>query len=180
MTTENMLTALSIIIATCAIVFGIYQYTKDQMIRRKDTVLPLISEFEDPSNNMYLAKELLDSFKYGVGLKWKEQVYADYQVYHIDEKEIFRHHDDTNPINDMGEIEIRKSFDAIFDFFGKLGYLLNIGLLKKEELEYFQYYIKKAKDSESVGYYLSNYDFDLYHILLTKLDYEQKGYVKKH
>lgn len=119
----NSMTVITVIISIGAIIFGIYQYRKDQMLRRKDTLLPLISEFEDSSKNMGLAKELLDGFKYVVGLKWKEQIFAEYQVYQINEKRIFRLHKDfDDSINDIGEIEIRRSFDALLDFFGKLGY----------------------------------------------------------
>lgn len=182
MTTEtaDVLTAMSFIIAAVAAWFSIYQYKRDERSRRKDTLLPLVSEFEDETKNMKLAKELLDGFKYGVGFRWKKPVTVTYPMYHIGEKHIFRIHDDvTESITDEGEIEIRRSFDALLDFFGKLGYLLDIGLLKGKEIEYFRYYIEKAKDSESVGLYLSNYDFKLYHDLLAKLKYEQKGYVKK-
>jgi hypothetical protein len=177
--TSDILTTISVIIAIVVAWFSFFQYKKDQMIRRKDTLLPLISEFDDEAKNMKLAKELLDGFKYTVGLTWKF-VTVEYSNYTINEKHIFRLHDDSRElITDEGEIEIRRSFDALLDFFGKLGYLLEIGLLKDKEIAYFRYYIEKAKDSESIGLYLSNYDFKLYLDLLAKLHYEQRGYVKK-
>ena len=162
-------------IGSIAAWFTIYQYLKDERVRRKDTLLPLISEF-DTDTTIQLAKELLDGFSYGVDLKWKNPVTVTYRVYHINESHIFRLHGPTDHITDEGEIEIRKSFDALLNFFGKLGYLLDVGLLKTKEIEYFRYYIEKAKNSESIGLYLLNYDFKLYHDLLAKLKYEQKGY----
>lgn len=52
---------------------------------------------------------------------------------------------DPNGIDDLGEVAIRRSFDALLDFFCKLDYLLNINLVKVEEIEYFSYYVKLAK-----------------------------------
>ena len=58
-------------------------------------------------------------------------------------------------------IEIRKSFDGLLDFFCKLEYLLGIGLLKYEELSYFNYYIERAADNHSVVNYVRMYEFPL-------------------
>ncbi len=166
-------------IAGIAAWFTLFQYMKDERVRRKDTLLPLITEFEDDAHNMNIAKDMLDGFKYPKGY-WKIPN-VPYDWYQLSQKRIFRKHGIPNdPIRDAGEFEIRNSFDALLDFFGKLGYLLEVKLVKKKELEYFRYYIEKAIDSDSIGLYLSNYEFKLYHYLLAKLKYEQKGYVKKH
>jgi hypothetical protein len=73
-------------------------------------------------------------------------------------------------IIDQKEIEIRDSFSALLDFFGKLGYLLDRGLVKKEELRYFEYYIIKAREDDAVKKFAEEYHFDLYRDLLRKLD----------
>ena len=72
-------------------------------------------------------------------------------------------------ITDAKEQEIRDSFSALLDFFGKLGYLMNRGLVKREELQYFEYYINKAKNDAAVQKFADYYDFDLYKDLLRNL-----------
>ena len=72
-------------------------------------------------------------------------------------------------IIDAKEIEIRDSFSTLLDFFGKLGYLLDRRLIKKEELHYFEYYIMKAREDDAVKKFAHDYHFDLYLELLRKL-----------
>ncbi|NOJ27041.1 MAG: hypothetical protein DA330_03405 [Nitrososphaera sp.] len=72
-------------------------------------------------------------------------------------------------ITDAKEQEIRDSFSVLLDFFGKLGYLMNRGLVKREELQYFEYYINKAKDDAAVQKFADYYNFDLYKDLLRNL-----------
>lgn len=87
-----------------------------------------------------------------------------------------------SPILDEGENVIRQSFDALLDFFGKLGYLLFIGLIKKDELLYFQYYLKEMvspyHDSHDPAHpkenpvisYSKTYGFVLFALLLKGTD----------
>jgi hypothetical protein len=72
-------------------------------------------------------------------------------------------------ITDYGEIQIRESFSALLDFFGKLEYLMERGLIQREDLRYFEYYINKAKDDKAVRLFADYYNFDLYKELLRKL-----------
>jgi hypothetical protein len=58
-------------------------------------------------------------------------------------RQILRNHRD-NEVREQYEIIIRTSFDTLLDFFVKLEYLLSIGLIKKQETDYFNYYIEKA------------------------------------
>ena len=48
------------------------------------------------------------------------------------------------PVEDKGENEIRESFDALLDFFGKLDYLLDIKVISKKEIRFFLYYSKRG------------------------------------
>jgi hypothetical protein len=66
-------------------------------------------------------------------------------------------------------MEIRSSFDLLLDFFGKIGYLINVGLMEKEETFYFFYYIKKMVENESIMNYVFMYKFGLFAFLIKKL-----------
>lgn len=173
----DIITAVASVFAAGAVGTGVYQYKKDQIHRRKETLFLLIDEFDDGEHKMTIAKALLDGFKYKRGY-WENPTTIKYEYYGMDVPEIFRHHY-PDPIYDDGEMKIRDSFDSILDFFGKLGYLLEVGLLKKNEIQYFEYHIKKAAMSENVGNYVSNYNFPLYLKLLTHLGLEQNGYCPK-
>ena len=93
--------------------------------------------------------------------------------------EILRDHS-KHDVTDPGEIAIRSSFDALLDFLGKIGYLLKVGLLKKEEILYFHYYISKiindvsnAEDGSgdnAIIYYCRIYQFELFAVLLKELN----------
>ena len=72
-------------------------------------------------------------------------------------------------IIDYGEAAIRESFDALLDSFAKLEYLSNIGLIKKQEICYFRYYINKAAKVKWVVDHLNYYEFQLYGKLHPKL-----------
>jgi hypothetical protein len=74
------------------------------------------------------------------------------------------------PIRDKGENEIRESFDAFLDFFGKLGYLLDIGVISKKEISFFLYFIRKTIDDKAIINYVDVYDFQMFAILLDKLN----------
>jgi hypothetical protein len=76
---------------------------------------------------------------------------------------------ESTTITDSGEIQIRDSFSALLDFFGKLEYLMERGLIKRGDLRYFEYYINKAKDDKAIRIFADYYEFDLYKELLRKL-----------
>lgn len=166
----DVATSVASMFAAGTLFWGVYRYRKDQISKRKDTIFPLIHEFDDDLT-MELAKKILDSFK--LRDKYWQHATDEEDYYQITNLDIFRHHDEKS-ITDTGEIEIRKSFDALLDFFGKLGYLLDVGLINEKEINYFRYYIEKAANSEAVGRYVSNYNFKLYEQLLGDLNLTQK------
>src|SRR5713226_8364040 len=69
-------------------------------------------------------------------------------------------------VNDPAEVTIRESFTALLDFFGKLGYLMDIMAITRTELGYFEYYISKAKNDSSVLTFAKTYEFELFAVLL--------------
>ena len=73
-------------------------------------------------------------------------------------KKILRDHNYVE-IKDTNEMKLRDSFSALFDFFDKLGYLYFNKMLKQKELEYFQYYVKRARESPGVLDFVKNYDY---------------------
>ena len=155
-------------------IWGVYEYRKNRILKRQEILFGLIQEFDKDldtqPNKMKDAKILLDDFnidKYGKSYE------------HENMKEILRYHgkredDDYDPIDrkvdDKGEIEIRASFDELLNYFGKLGYLLDRGLVKKDEIRYFEYYIKKAVKNEAVMRYARLYEFENFALLLVKME----------
>lgn len=169
--TADVLTIITIVITAGATIFGVYQYRKDRHIRRKDTLLPLTEIFDgDVAEKLQLAKNLLEDFKY-----YQPNENDELEEYSLKNLDIFIHHNEkADGITDPNKMEIRASFDALLNFFGKLGYLLEMGLIKENEIDYFRDYIEKAANSEAIGKYIENYDFPLYEKLLAKLNLKQK------
>jgi hypothetical protein len=99
----------------------------------------------------------------------KDKVKLLWRYYHISNlQNILRDHT-TSTIVDEGEMEIRSSFDIILDFFGRIGYLVKVGLMEKEETFYFLYYIKKIVENESIMNYVFIYKFGLFAFLIKEL-----------
>lgn len=78
----------------------------------------------------------------------------------MDLSDILRNHEDRD-VTASDEIAIRMSFDSLLDFFVKLEYLLSLNLIKKTEMEYFDYYIKKTVENAAVVRYMKTYKFPL-------------------
>src|SRR4029079_18374159 len=70
---------------------------------------------------------------------------------------------DAEPVTDMKERAVRRSFDSMIYFFFKLQYLHRIGLLDKKELYYFKYYMKLAFQDHDNGLwnYIEKYGLQL-------------------
>ena len=121
------------------LIWGIYTYKETQILKRQEILFPLIKEF-DESDKMYYSKAILDDVVIPPENGWEKQM----GYYHISELETILRNHTTRSITDHGEAAIRESFDALLDFFAKLEYLFNIGLIKKQEISYFRYYINKC------------------------------------
>lgn len=133
--------------------WGIYTYRGSQTLKRQQILFPLIKEF-DKSNEMSIAKALLDNYYVTPRKGWKLERYY-YHRKHLDD--ILSMH----AVDDPGEAAIRKSFDTLLDFFCKLEYLLDINLITPKEIDYFSYYIDQAADEPSVIKYIIDYKFPL-------------------
>jgi hypothetical protein len=144
-------------VALAGFFWGLITYKKDQNLRRKDVIFPLINEF-DESKNMKIAKYLLDDKKIerGPDWEWPDEFYRK-QYLSI----ILRDHKEKE-IKDAGEFAIRESFDALLDFFLKLEYLLETEIIKQKEIIYFKYYLDKISDEKAVIKYIDAYLSETY------------------
>lgn len=153
-TVINLIAAAAGLSGVVGLFWGIYQYRESRITKRKDTLFQLVREF-DRSEQMYLAKKILDGYVYNfpesmdLGLNYFSRENL---------KNILRHHQDAD-ITDPNEIKVRESFSDLFDFFDRLGYLHSNGIIKERELGYFAYYIDKARNSDGVLEFVKNYEF---------------------
>ena len=92
-----------------------------------------------------------------------------WRYYHISNLQYILRDHTTLTIEDQGEISIRESFDALLDFFGKIGYLIKVGIMDKEETLYFLYDVKKIAENEFIMKYVKLYKFGLFVLLLEEI-----------
>ena len=155
------------------VLWGVHTYRQSQLLKRKETIFPLIAEY-DESTKMEIAKRILDDFtdikkKFFEGKIFVAELKGDeyYTIKNL--HDILR--DDTIATKfDEGEDEIRDGFDSLLAFFGKLEYLLRIGLIRRTDLSYFQYYIYKVSGNKEVRDYVKLYNFQLYGMLDSRLN----------
>ena len=83
----------------------------------KDVILPLIKELDESKEMMY-AKNILYEYYIKPEQCWK---YPD-DYYNIRNLSLILRYHEPKVIIDPGEAAIRKSFDALLDFFTKLEY----------------------------------------------------------
>jgi len=151
----QLIIAIAGISGVAGLFWGIYEYRENQKAKRKDTLFELVNEF-DRSEEMHFAKKILDGFVYNFP-ESIDQLGPNY--FSKDNlKQILRSHED-HDITVSKEMELRDSFSALFDFFDKLGYLYSNKIIKKRELEYFDYYIDRARKSSGVLEFVKNYDY---------------------
>lgn len=150
------------VVALIAIVWGILEYRNAQKLKRKQILFKLVHEF-DYSSEMYLAQRILDDFNVVEYFRERKIKFRHREAYYFASnlKRLLRDHKKI-PIEDPGERAIRDSFDALLEFFGKLEYLLEVGLIEKKELLYFQYFLDKCQASDAVMKYVKTYGFPLY------------------
>jgi hypothetical protein len=149
-------------IAAAGVLWGVYQYRKGQIMTRQKVLFEAIKEFNE-SKELQIAKDILG---YGYVRRPKENKKENDQT---DLKTILRYpKKDTPfvPVTDPAEIDIRNSFDALIVFLGKIGYMLMVGVITRNEALYFRYYIGKIQDDDNVRNYTKENQFPLYKILL--------------
>ena len=123
---------------------------------------------------MEIAKRILDDFtdikkKFFEGKIFVAELKGD-EYYTIKNLHDILRDDTIAPKFDEGEDEIRDGFDSLLAFFGKLEYLLRIGLIRRTDLSYFQYYIDKASGNKDVREYAKLYNFQLNGMLDSRLN----------
>jgi hypothetical protein len=127
-------------------------------LKKHEILFPLIKEFDD-NERMRYAKDLLDSYI----LKDDKWDHMDGYYCLGNLHRILRKHDTLKGgVKDPGERDIRKSFDALSDFFCKLEYLKDLELIDEKEIAYFNYYIYKVAKNDAIKNYIKYYEFPLY------------------
>ena len=138
--------------------WGVYTYSKGQKLKKHEILFPLIKEF-DEDKRMEHAKDLLDSYILEDD-EWDHR----YGYYSLNNLHLILKKFDLlkEGIKDPGERAIRKSFDALLDFFCKLEYLKDLKLIENKEVAYFNYYIYKVAKNDAIKNYIKAYEFPLY------------------
>ena len=77
------------------------------------------------------------------------------------------------PDTSIARQKVKISFDRLLDFFSKLNWYIDLNLMKKEEAEYFDYYIKQCIENEGVKTYACSYRFKGFFALAKKLNLTQ-------
>lgn len=148
-----------------ALGFIIWQYHREQKTKRRDEAINILNKYHD-SDKMQIALNILDDYTIESQEDWKQS--TDY--YHkINLETILRDHKIGNGIDDKGEIEVRKSFDTFLDFVGSLNPYLSGGVIKKDDIGSFLYYIEEARKNPAVAKYTNIYNFHLYKKLIVQL-----------
>jgi len=174
--TQVITTLIPTVVGGVGAFWGIFTYREAQKLKRKEILFPLIDEF-DNSKKMFLAKSILDDFTCSLpdspedASQLGKIILQDYknpkdlkELYHVDNlSRALRYHkaEQAEDVTDQRELAVRQSFDAIIDFYAKLEYLKRIGLLKEEELDYFNYYYDKLASSKVVKDYVDKYKLPL-------------------
>jgi hypothetical protein len=126
------------------------------------------------SEEMFLAKAILEDFVCNVPPSksnnelLKGLCKSDLKLYSREKLgEFLRYHLDKNgkPIVEFSEHvrAVRASFDTLVYFFFKIQYLYSNKLIKKNELLYFQYYMKTAFDNKVLWDYVEKYGLNIDH-----------------
>lgn len=140
------LSGLAISIGTFVIGLFIYnrglgEYRISNKAKRAEFLEKLIKMFDDTP--LKPAKDILEDFVYPDHLSIKGMTNEQYnKLPSVNIVKTLRD-DKTADVLDPTELEIRKSFSDLLDFFAKLSYYLDNELITPKELGYFRYYIDK-------------------------------------
>lgn len=173
---EYLLKFLTLLGSVIAFVFTIQTWRQQTHIKRAEFLEDKIKEFESPST--YLARSILDSFSvsFESNDSLSDQKLVDIGSSRTDTlgRDIQRSNLDSTlglelPIIDKTKHRVRRSFDNLLDFFGKLEYYASLKLMRKKEINYFEYYIKKCAENEAVMEYARRYEFKSFLSLLKRM-----------
>ena len=140
------------------------EYKRGLTLKRQEILFPLIKEFDESENILY-AKDLVA----GIDIRLKDNN-GELQTYTKKDLSNYltRMDYDTKQL-DEHENRIRTIMDSLLNFFGKLGYLMDNELITKKEINYFFWYIEKAKNDKSIITFAKNLDYELFAVLLEKI-----------
>ncbi len=157
-----ILSIVSTAVSAGGAMFGVITHSKNQTLKRQEIIIPLIKEF-DTDDRLGIARRLLEGIP----------VVVEDREYGVDElPTVLRVLDPREERLTPTELKIRYSFVGLIDFFCKLGYLMEIGVITRKDLGYFDYYIYKARDNSAINTYTEKYKFglELYGVLLDKMN----------
>ena len=78
----------------------------------------------------------------------------------LDLKHVLRDHSQ-EVVTEEKERAIIQSFDELLDYFSKIQYMYEAGIITDRELNYFRYLVLRIKDNEAIMEYLKRYNFPL-------------------
>jgi hypothetical protein len=117
-----------------------YNKKKDRLTQ---IIMPILKEYNELSDSE-IAIDILDDYPYEFDQVDDPQAYYLYggEIYKKDLPLVLRDDKwiDTSPVED----KVVKSFDALLYFFAELEYVVQIGLVKHEDLKLFSYELEKV------------------------------------
>lgn len=148
-----------------ALLFTAFTYKDEQKKNRlqqekirQDTTLALIKESKK-SEKIQLALNILDDYVIPPKHNWLHS--GDIMYYHISNLQTILRSHMISPIEDPGEQEIRLAFDELFEFLNILNSYLSSGVLQKQNIRYFSYYLQKMKNNKPITDYMKLYGYDI-------------------
>lgn len=135
---------------------GYLEYRKSNRTKRAEFLEKMITEFNTPDKK--IALNLLDDYVYvkeeDRTIDPREQLAKAVPLAHY-----LRNHRQ-EPISGHDEVEVRRSFDHLLDFFTRLSYYIQNDLMTSRELIYFRYYIDKMQHKPEVRDYIRFYFYE--------------------
>lgn len=170
----DVLLAIAGLSGVAGLFWAIYEYKESRNDKRKETFFELTGNF-DTSKEMLFAKKILDTWTlaysekkgriidssgmFGIHLiEWiLARGYGDRLKFEKEHPDIFSKMSKED-LDDAWR-ELRDSFDALFDFFERLTYLYKNKRITVEEIVYFDYFIKPARDNEKITDFLDYWGY---------------------
>lgn len=182
--TSILTTAIGVVGTAIGVVGGIFAIIErrtNQRLKHQEILFPLMTEF-DMNKKIRYANTLIENIP--IQLKHDNEIISGMPItlrYSDNENKVLKYRSDYLPFLLVGhrsntqdlnqdEFIVREIFDELLNFFGKLGYLIDKGLITKKDLNYFLYYIELAKDNWAVIHFARDYNYELFAILLDRME----------
>jgi hypothetical protein len=145
---KDIIALITLFLGVLTLVKGVIEYGKAQKYKKIELLESLISQFESEATEN--ARLLLDDF-------WFNNSKG--EVIKRQNLDIVLRNHKPDGISDEIEIEVRHSFDKLFDFFSKLDYLVRLNLISINDLYYFEYYLDKVFKNKACMDYAKLYGY---------------------